>query len=379
MLLTALGTVFGMGALVAMTGLTTTAGEHIIGRFDELAATEVRVVPVESDGPQTAVSLLPWDAEDRLQRLNGVVGAGTLSILELPDVRVRTTAVVDPLSSNDRAAPIVAASPGLLPAVHGVVGSGRWFDNGYSGRGDRVVVLGRNLAESLNVGDVSRRVAVFVGDHAYTVIGILSDVRREPSLLNSVLLPDGTARLDFGLTAPTSVRIDTQIGAARLIAGQARLALAPQEPERLRVLQESEPAVTRAKVSEDVRVLLVLVGAVSLVIGALGIANTTLVAVLERTAEIGLRRSLGATRATVAGQFLLESVGIGLFGGLLGAALGVLTTVGVSYAQTWTPVLDPLVAPVAVAVGGLTGLAAGAFPAWRAATVEPIAALRNDG
>jgi ABC-type antimicrobial peptide transport system permease subunit len=378
MALTALGTLLGIAALVATVGVATTAGAQIVSRFDELAATEVVVVPTESDQAQATVSLLPWDAEERLDRLNGVAAAGTLSELRQSDWQVRTTAVVDPLAPESQAAPVVAGSAGLLGAVRGRVGAGRWFDAGHVARADRVVVLGRNLAESLSVADVARQPAVFLADRPFTVLGILADVGREPALLNAVIVPDGTARSLFGLAAPTSVVIETEIGAARLIAGQAALALAPQDPQRLTVLRAPEPATTRANVARDTQALFLVLGAVSLVIGAVGIANTTLVSVLERTGEIGLRRSLGASRWNVAAQFLLESAGIGLLGGVLGASFGVLVTVGVSFSRSWTPVLQPWLAPAAVALGAVIGLLAGTYPAWRAANTEPIAALRSD-
>jgi ABC-type antimicrobial peptide transport system permease subunit len=378
--LTVLGTTLGIGALVATAGLATTAGAQIVSRFDELAATQVEVVPADTGdtGPQPA-SLLPWDAQVRLARLNGVVAAGTLSKLDLSDTTVRTAEVLDPLAAEGPAVEVMAASPGLLGAIRGVVGSGRWFDAGHSARADRVAVLGRNLAAQLNLADVSQQPAVFVAGQPYTVIGVLANVERKPSLLDAVILPDGVARTALGLPAPTSVQIETRIGAADLIASQAAPALAPQDPGALAVRQQPEPTATRAKVAGDVTALFLVLGALSLVIGAVGIANTTLVSVLERTGEIGLRRSIGATRAQVAVQFLLESGCIGLLGGVLGSSLGTMATVGVAYLNTWTPVQDAWLAPGATGLGALVGLAAGAYPAWRAAGTAPIAALRADG
>ncbi len=373
--LTALGILLGIGALVATVGLTTTAGAQIVSRFDALAATEVVVVPTES-AVQATRSELPFDAEERLHRLNGVVAAGTLS--ELSEVPVRSTTVVDPLAPPQPPARLFAASPGLVGAVRGTVGSGRWFDAGHSDRADPVVVLGRMLADRLNISDVSRQPVVFLDDRPYVVIGVLDRVERLPELLSAAIIPDGTARARYGLEAPGSVRIETAIGAARLIAGQAPLALAPHAPERVTVIERPEPEATRAQVADDVRALFLVLGGVSLVIGAVGIANTTLVSVLERTSEIGLRRSLGARRVDVAVQFLIESAMIGLLGGVLGGSLGVLVTVAVSYAQTWTPVMPPWLPPAAAGLGVLVGLVAGAYPSWRAATVEPIAALRTE-
>jgi putative ABC transport system permease protein len=123
-------------------------------------------------------------------------------------------------------------------------------------------------------------------------------------------------------------------------------------------------------------VLFILLGGVALLVGALGIANVTLLSVLEGVSEIGLRRALGATRRNVAAQFLLESVTIGALGGLVGTAAGVILTVGVSAARGWTPLLDLRLAVAAPLLGALIGLAAGGYPAWKASAIQPIAALR---
>ena len=122
-----------------------------------------------------------------------------------------------------------------------------------------------------------------------------------------------------------------------------------------------------------------VLGGVALLVGALGIANVTLLSVLERVAEIGLRRALGATRRHVAAQFLLESATVGLLGGLVGTAAGVVLTVVVAAARDWTPVLDLRLAAGAPLLGAAIGLAAGTYPAWRASAVHPIDALRSAG
>jgi ABC-type antimicrobial peptide transport system permease subunit len=377
-LLTALGTVLGIAALVATAGLTATAGQQIVSRFDRLAATEVVVTPTDAAGEgQPAIDVLPWDAEDRLVKLNGVVAAGTMTELELGDRRLRTTTAVDPLADPQVNVDLVAGSPGLLAAVRGTIGSGRGFDRGHAARADRVAVVGRAAADRLGLGSLDRRPAIFLDDVALTVIGILDDVERQPGLLDAVIIPDQTARQLFDLTAPGSVHVDTELGAARILGAQAPLALAPQAPERLSIRVPPDPEEVRASVEDDVRALFLLLGTLSLVIGGIGIANTTLVGVLERTGEIGLRRSVGAYRSHIAAQFLTESMTTGLLGGLVGTALGVLVIVAVSAVKAWTPVLDPLVPFVAIVSGAAIGLVAGTYPAWRAANTEPIAALRS--
>ena len=125
--------------------------------------------------------------------------------------------------------------------------------------------------------------------------------------------------------------------------------------------------------------LFLVLGAVSLLIGAIGIANVTLVSVLERVGEIGLRRALGASRRHIAYQFLLESTGIGFFGGVIGASAGVLVVVAVSASNDWIPVLDTRVPLGAPLLGALVGLLAGLYPAWRASRLEPVESLRASG
>jgi putative ABC transport system permease protein len=120
-----------------------------------------------------------------------------------------------------------------------------------------------------------------------------------------------------------------------------------------------------------------ILGAIALLAGGLGIANVTLLSVMERVGEIGLRRALGATRRNIAQQFMVESVVIGLLGGLIGAALGIVAVVVVSITQEWTPILDPVVAIGSALLGAVVGLLAGLYPAMRASAIEPITALRG--
>ncbi len=376
--LTALGTVLGVAALVATLGLSKTAGNQIVGRFDELAATDIVVTPKAGRaGAPGASDVIPWDAEARVARLNGVKAVGTLSDVDLKGQLVRSVAVNDPVGQNQFQMPVKAASPGLFPAVRASVATGRLPDAGHSTRGDRVAILGPAAADQLSVTRIDNRPAIFIGDRSYVVVGILSGVGRKPSLLSSVIIPEGTARREFDLSAPTSVQVETRIGAATLIAGQLPLALNPTEPNLLKVVAPPEPKRVRAGVQSDLNSLFLLLGGVSLLVGAVGIANVTLVSVLERVGEIGLRRSLGASRRHIAGQFLLESTTLGLAGGILGAALGTLVVVGVAASRTWTPVLEPWVPLGAPLLGGLAGLLSGVYPSARAAALEPVEALRS--
>jgi macrolide transport system ATP-binding/permease protein len=373
--LTVLGTVIGIGALVATLGLSKTAGNQIVGRFDAVSATDIVVSPsVRGGGAGGAV--LPWDAEARLKRLNGVVAAGTLAEVDVRGALVRSVPVNDPLGTGAVQLPIKAASPGLFAAVRAELAQGRYFDDGHSRRADRVLVLGRNAGLRLGINRVDQRPAVFVGDRLYAVIGLLKSVRRQVSLLGAAMMTEGTARREFGLQAPGLAQIETRLGAVQLISRQAPRALSPRDPSLLKVAAPPDPRLLKQAVERDLNALFLLLGGVSLLVGAIGIANVTLVSVLERVGEIGLRRSLGAARRHIAAQFLLESTGMGLAGGVIGASVGTLVIVAVSASNTWTPVLDawvPLGAPV---LGAVVGLVSGTYPALRAASLEPVEALR---
>lgn len=376
-LLTVLGTVLGISALVATVGIAQTAGNRIVGSFDELSATSV-VVTNESGmwGGGGTTTALPRDAEDRISRLNGVNAVGVLGSVTVGEDLASTVKLDDPTARNEFQIDVKAASPGLLDAVKGEMRMGRWFDSGHEARADDVVVLGPGAAERLNINRVDQQPVVFIGDQAYVVMGVLRDVSRQPDLLNAIIMPEATARKHYEYTSASVVQIDVDLGAAELIGAQAPIALNPSDPKVYRTQVPPSPDSLRNRVEGDVNSLFLILGGVSLLVGAIGIANVTLVSVLERVGEIGLRRAVGARRRHIASQFLLESTAMGLVGGIMGATTGVLVVVILSASRDWTPVLSPWIPIGAPILGALTGLAAGIYPSMRAASLEPVEALR---
>ena len=377
MMLTVLGVVIGLTALVATLGLSRTAGNRIISQFDQVAATELIVTARPGVSGLIDPKALPWDAAERLNRLNGVVAAGTMSEVDVRDALVSASPVKDMQNQTAFKMSVHAASPELFQAVRAELATGRVPDLGNSERADRVAVLGPEAARRLGITELEQLPAIYIGDQLYLVVGILRDVARKGELLGSVIIPEGTARKDFGLVGPGTVVIETKIGAAYLIADQSRAALRPDAPRILMVEVPQEPRRMRDNVQSDVTVMFLLLGGLSLVVGAIGIANITLVSVMERTGEIGLRRAIGATRWHIAAQFLFESASMGVIGGVLGASLGVMIVVAVSAYQLWTPVLDPWAPFLAPVIGGAIGLLSGAYPALRAAYLEPVEAFRK--
>ena len=375
--LTVFGTVIGLASLVATLGLSRTAGNQIVGRFDELAATEIVVSPKPAATTDTTTAALPFDAPTRLGRLNGVAAAGNLSTLDVGTRLVASSPVSDPQNQTAFKLTVTAASPGLFRAVRAVLRTGTTIDAVQSIRSERVAVLGPNAASRLGISRLDQLPAITIGDDTYLVIGILASVARQPDLLGAVIIPEGTAQRYYRLAYPGLVVVETDIGAASLIARQIPLALRPDNPRSLKVVSPPEPKRVRDAVKNDLNLLFLILGGVSLLVGAIGIANVTLVSVIERTGEIGLRRALGASRRHVGQQFLVESTTVGIVGGVLGASLGTLVVVIVSAYQQWTPVLDPLAPFLAPVIGGLTGLVSGTYPALKAARLEPVEALRS--
>ncbi|MCX6397360.1 MAG: ABC transporter permease [Propionibacteriales bacterium] len=372
--LTALGVVLGIGTFVSVVGLAATASGQIGERFDVLAATTV----LASDGREDLGERfpIPPDADARARSLNGVRAAGSLWTVRQPGLGLEGAPTTDQPVTLD----LMAVSAGAWEALQPRVVEGRTYDEVADAAGLHVAVLGSSAAVRLGISTLETRPAITIDDVPFTVVGVVDDVVRSPEVLLAVSIPRGTAEAIWGQPQPNAAAtevVSTDPGAATQVADELPYALSPEAPGSLRVTPPPDPRTLRDSVAGDLNTLFVVLALVCLLVGAVGIANTTLVAVLERTSEIGLRRALGATPHQVATQVMVESATLGGLGGLVGTSVGVVVVVTVSTVREWTAVMSPLLTFGAPGVGVLIGTLAGLYPALRAARIEPSQALRQ--
>jgi putative ABC transport system permease protein len=388
--LTMLGTILGVGAFVAVLGLTATAAGQISTQFTALDATTVTVedngpaIDAAAPGTNPAIGF-PADADVIADHINGVVAAGVWWPVSLPNGTEFTSA---PALSAAAAQNInlLAVSPGAVRAMGLAIVAGSRLTTYENDTAQRVAMIDTTVASELGIspGRLAAHPAVFVGGIPYTVVGVYGSAQRVVTNESAILIPERTALAGYGNPQPgignqneAQMVIATRLGAAHVVGKQIAAAELPSDPRRLVVTTPPNPQTLQSKVSGDLTGLFLILALISLLIGAVGIANTTLVAVLERTEEIGLRRALGARPRHIAGQFLTESTALGTLGGLLGTTLAVLTVVVFAAAQSWTAVLNPALTLPAPLIGSVVGLLAGVYPAMRASRTSPLSALRH--
>jgi len=388
--LTMLGTVLGVGAFVAVLGLTATGAGQISHQFTVLEDT---TVTVEDNGPANNVAApgtnpaigFPADADAVAGRINGVTAAGVWWPVSLPSNAAFTGSLA--LSATaDQTVTLLAASPGAVQAMGLSMAAGSPLSTYENNTAQHVAMLDTTTAAALGISParLASHPAVFVDGIAYTVTGIYTAAQRVVTGESAMLIPESTALADYGNPQPgigtqdeAQMVIATRTGAAATVARQIAAAELPTDPSRLVVTSPPNPTNLQSQVSGDLAGLFLILALISLLIGAVGIANTTLVAVLERTEEIGLRRALGARPRHIAAQFLAESTTLGTLGGLIGTCIGVAVVVIFAATKNWTAILNPAYTLPAPLIGSVVGLLAGAYPALRAARTSPLAALRH--
>lgn len=373
--LTMLGTVLGIGGFVAIVGLSQTANGQIGSAFSCLEATEVTVTDTAASQAKAPTLDFPPGADARAGRINGVVAAGVWWTVAPGHGAVSAR----PALAGGLRLTVTAATPGALVASGARLRAGVLFNQFHQDHAQNVAVVAADAAAQLGITSLAGQPAVFIGGQPFTVIGILSGDQRLPQLNLGVAVPEKTALRIWGPPEHDNAAqmiVHTRLGAASVVARQIPVALRPDNPAALTAIAPADGSELRQEVTTSLNTLLLALAGIALIVGMVGIANTTLVAVLERRSEIGLRRAIGARPVHIAAQFLTESTALGLFGGLTGASLGVATVLAVTVLHHWTAVLAPGLVLAAPAAGALIGLIAGLYPALRASTIEPAQALR---
>jgi putative ABC transport system permease protein len=389
-MLTMTGTILGVGAFVAVLGLTATGAGQISHQFTVLQDT---TVTVEDNGPANNVAPpstnppigFPADADQVADHIKGVAAAGVWWPVSLPQ-NASFTASLALGATASQTINLLAASPGAVQAMGLSMAVGSPLTAYENDTRQHVAMVDTTTAATLGISParLAAHPAVFVDGVAYTIVGIYTSAQRVVTDETAMLIPEDTALADYGNPQPgignqdeAQMVIATRVGAAQAVARQIAAAELPTDPSRLVVTSPPNPQNLQSQVSADLAGLFLILALISLLIGAVGIANTTLVAVLERTEEIGLRRAVGARPRHIAAQFLAESTTLGTLGGLIGTCIGVGVVVIFAATKNWTAILNPAYTLPAPLIGSLVGLLAGAYPALRAAHTSPLAALRH--
>ncbi len=375
-LLTSFGTVLAVGSFVAVLGVTATANGQIQAQFNSQLATQVSVQLSENgnwgaDGP-----VFPADAEANADGVRGVLGAGvSWNVGNIVPIHAsRLAPGIDPRPSSQFS--VFAATPGMWKISKPSLVSGRVFDNSLAS--DQVAVIGINVAESLGIDGASEQAVLFLNGIRFTVIGIFSQSAGLSAPLSSITIPADVAKRNFGDPANNAtMTVQTRVGAAQVVASQLAVAIDPAYPDNFTAVSPPTSRTLQNQVTRSLQDLLLVLAALFLLVGGVGIANSSFTAALARIPEIGLKRSLGALPWHVGLQFLIEFTVIGAFGGMLGAFLGTSVVLIASAIAHWTPIISPWTVVAAPFLGAIIGLLASLYSAMRATRIEPIEAFRR--
>lgn len=365
--LSALGIAVGIAAMVAVVGVSASSREQVNEQLRQLGTDLLTVAPGTSF---TGVATLPEDSVDMVARLDAV--SAVSSIGTVSDAAVYRNDEIDEDQTNALA--VNAARTDLLDTVSGTVGSGRWLDDALASY--PAVVLGAEAAELLGISQTDGSVGVWLGEEWFTVVGVLDPVALAPELDSSVLVGRPIAAELLGFDgSPTTIYERSDESAVEDVRALLPATVNPPNPEEVTVSRPSDALAAQAAANETLTTLLLALGGVALLVGGIGVANTMVIAVLERRSEIGLRRALGATRAHIRRQFLGESVLLAGLGGVGGAVLGGAATAAFAAGRDWPFALPIWVLGGAAGATVLVGALAGAYPAARAARMPPTVAL----
>ena len=375
--LSALGITIGIGAMVAVLGLSQSGSSALEDRIAALGTNLVQVNAGQGFGGGDAT--LPESAVPAIERIGPVEAVSAVAPV---DAVVLANDLVNPNQTGGLS--VRTAEPNLVAALNGSLTTGRFLDDTTSEV--PVTVLGSVAAERLGLRSVDGS-QVLIGDEWFTVIGILNSFDDQTDDVETTLFEDldrsafigiGVAETTFDTApSPETIYVRTQEDAVDAVISVLPNTADPESPEEVEITRPSDALEAQEAASSTFDNLFLGLGAVALLVGGIGIANVMVIAVIERRNEIGLRRAIGATRAHIRRQFLLEALLLSSLGGVAGVGLGAAVTAIWANRQGWRIVIPPeaigggLLA--AVLIGGLAGL----YPAMRAARLAPTEALRS--
>lgn len=368
--LAAAGIALGVAALVALTSVSASNQAQLLAQLDAMGADLAVVAPaVGADGEAVP---LPETAPEAIARQDGVARVGVFETAPEGLAVYRSDLVPEAESGG---LSIAVARPDVFEAIEARLTAGRWFDE--ATRGLPVVVLGAVAAERLGIHEIGDQ--VWIGGRWYGVLGILDSAGLAQQIDTAAILGDRWVRERFtgeGIGQLAAIYVRAEPGRIDEVRELLAAAASPGSPF-VSVTKLSELADARATVDGSLAALGLALGGIALLVGGVGIANTMVVAVVERRGEIGLRRSLGARPGQIAAQFVTEAVVLSAIGGAAGVLAGILVAGAIALAAS-----QPLVVPAESALLGpvlsvLVGALAGLHPAVRAARLSPTAALRS--
>lgn len=367
-LLSALGIAIGIAAMIAVVGISSSSRAQLDRQLATLGTNLLTVGPGRTMFGKD--STLPLEAESMIERIGPVTA--TSAVARLSDRKVYRSDQIPKAQTNGLSTYAVALT--LPETVGATLHSGTWL-NGATARYP-AVVLGASAAERLGIGHAGPDVRILVGREWFTVVGILDPVPLAPELDSGALVGWEAAADRFAFdghaTTVYTRSEDDQVDNVRaVLAATAN----PENPSEVDVSRPSDALAAQRAAGAAFTGLLLGLGAVALLVGGVGVANTMVISVLERRSEIGLRRSLGATRGQVRSQFLAESLLLSALGGLGGVLLGVAVTTGYALYQGWPATVPAWATAGGVAATLLIGGLAGLYPAVRASLLSPTEAL----
>ena len=367
--LSALGIAIGVSAIVAVLGLSSSSQAGLLAEIDRLGTNLLTVTNGQTLFGQTAE--LPLTAPGMIRRIGPVqqvqyTGSITANVYRSP--------YIPTVNTNGLA--VQAASLGLPRAVGTTLAQGRYLNA--ATQHEPVAVLGAQAASLLGIDRIYPGERIWLGGMWFYLAGILKPAVLAPEIDDAVLVGFPAAQRDLGFDGhPTTIYVRSLTSQTAAVQSVLAPSANPKAPNEVDVSQPSAALTARAEAQGALNSLFLGLGAVSLLVGAVGVANIMLIGVLERRSEIGLRRSLGATRGQIRTQFLAEAILLALLGGAIGVAAGAISTIVYADIKHWTAVVPASAWAGGLAAAILIGAIAGLLPAIRAARLSPTEALRT--